>query len=35
MKPLLPLLFFALLFGIECRADVKFVDFKKIDPSGV
>ena len=35
MKPIAPLLFLmTLLSCAECRADVKFVDFDKIDPAG-
>ena len=33
-KCVLSLIFLCLLARVECRADVKFVDFKKIDPSG-
>lgn len=35
MRPLAPLMFLLTLFSCaECRADIKFVDFNKIDPAG-
>lgn len=33
-KGFIPLICLFLLTQLECRADIKFVDFKKIDPSG-